>query len=445
MPVFSSHLLGYDDLHVGTRLREARQERGLSLRELAALVGISAARLSEIENGQHVLDLRQATELARGLALPIEAFTPADARVPFQITREAELRSRAPRHIPLFARGTGIAPHHNRFWPLAEYFIGRHLEPVFLQVMPGDRAAPRFWHHHEEEFFFVLSGTVEFLVRTPDGLRGEEIGRGDCVTFRSSLPHCLRSLSDEPAEVIDVYAAATPPPETGFDWLAHRQSSFVADLPGADDMRLVGERLRTLRDMHGWTVEQVAVVVGISVRRLERIEAGERPVPLDVMLRLARAFGRPVVELVGETQRPPYYVVQRSASIPSLPSRTRQTPVERPSEPQSKTCQPLAFGFPTRHLFPYFIQLRQAGEDALTHHEHHSHEFIYVLDGELELATLTEGRSVTEVLRPGDACYLDSTVPHLVRGRSRNPYSDTSAAVIDVFWSPLGEDYLFHD
>jgi len=276
------------------------------------------------------------------------------------------------------------------------------------------------------------------------------VATGSLHRFQVTKPKKMLRLrllvhGHEPAEVIDVYAAATPPPETGFDWLAHRQSSFVADLPGADDMRLVGERLRTLRDMHGWTVEQVAVVVGISVRRLERIEAGERPVPLDVMLRLARAFGRPVVELVGETQRPPYYVVQRSASIPSLPSRTRQTPVERPSEPQSKTCQPLAFGFPTRHLFPYFIQLRQAGEDALTHHEHHSHEFIYVLDGELELATLTEGRSVTEVLRPGDACYLDSTVPHLVRGRSRNPYSDTSAAVIDVFWSPLGEDYLFHD
>ena len=224
MPVFSSHLLHYGDLHVGARLREARQQRGLSLRELAARVAISAARLSEIENGQHVLDLRQAAELARVLGLPLEAFTPADVRVPFQVTREAGLRSRAPRHIPLLAGDRGLALHHNRFWPLAEYFIGRHLEPVFLQVMPGDRANPRFWHHHEEEFFFVLSGTVEFLVRSPDGLHREEIGRGDCVTFRSSLPHCLRSLSDEPAEVIDVYAAATPPPETGFDWLAHRQS-----------------------------------------------------------------------------------------------------------------------------------------------------------------------------------------------------------------------------
>jgi len=30
-----------------------------------------------------------------------------------------------------------------------------------------------------------------------------------------------------------------------------------------------------------------------------------------------------------------------------------------------------------------------------------------------------------------------------VRGVNRNPYSETTAEVIDVFWSPLGENYLF--
>jgi len=235
-------------------------------------VGISAARLSEIENGHHVLDLDQAAGLAHALGLPLETFTPADTRMPYQITREAEIRSRPPRHIRLRSREAGPAAHHNRFWPLAEYFIGRHLEPVFLQIMPSEGAEPRFWHHDEEEFFFVLSGTVELTMRTPDGLRREEIGRGDCVSMRSSLPHCLRSASDEPAEVIDVYASATPPPETGFDWLAHRQSSFIEDLPGTDRPHRVGERLRALREMHGWTPEQVAEVqdsyTGQGLRRL---------------------------------------------------------------------------------------------------------------------------------------------------------------------------------
>ena len=48
----------------------------------------------------------------------------------------------------------------------------------------------------------------------------------------------------------------------------------------------------------------------------------------------------------------------------------------------------------------------------------------------------------TEVLYPGDSLYLDSSVPHLLRGRSRNPYATTNAELIAVFWTPLGENQL---
>jgi quercetin dioxygenase-like cupin family protein len=96
-------------------------------------------------------------------------------------------------------------------------------------------------------------------------------------------------------------------------------------------------------------------------------------------------------------------------------------------------------------MYPYLVRLLQVDVETLTMHEHHGHEFIYVLGGELELTTYAQDKQVTEVLRPGDSCYLDSSVPHLVRGVNRNPYSETTAEVIDVFWSPLGEHYLFEE
>lgn len=445
MPVYSSHLVGYADLNLGARIRSDRQRSGLSLREVAVRVGCSAARLSEIENGHHVLDLRQAVAISRVLGVPLSDFVPADVRVPYQITREADVGTRPGRRIPLRSGDKPGTWHHSEFWPYAELFIGRQLEPMFVRVIPTDDDPPRFWYHHDEEFLFVLRGTVELLLRTPDGLRREELRRGDCVTFRSSLPHCVRAVTSEAADVIAVHAGGTAPLETGFEWLSHRQSGFVEDTEDSSLLRQVGSRLRALRDMHGWTVEQVADVVGVGTRRLQRIEEGERPAPLDVMLRLARAFGRPMRELVGNVPEPPYYALTRADGIATLPSRVRQTPVERPSAPQSKTCQPLALGFPVHQMFPYFIRLRNANEETLSLHEHHSQEFIYVLDGELEMRTFAGDREVTEILRPGDGCYLDSTVPHLVRGRSRNPFSDTSAEVVDVFWSPLGERYLFSD
>jgi mannose-6-phosphate isomerase-like protein (cupin superfamily) len=135
--------------------------------------------------------------------------------------------------------------------------------------------------------------------------------------------------------------------------------------------------------------------------------------------------------------------VQRARDLEQVPSSTRRTPVEREHAPQSKTCQQLATTIPARHMFPCLIRLLNVQIENLTMHEHHGQEFIYVLDGELELTTYVEQELVTVDLRPGDSCYLDSTVPHLVRARTRNPFSETSAQVLDVFWSPLGEKYLF--
>ena len=162
------------------------------------------------------------------------------------------------------------------------------------------------------------------------------------------------------------------------------------------------------------------------------------------MLNRARAFGKPLRELIGlAVARPPYYFVQRSKDIPSIPSRRRRTPVERPHAPASKTCQPLVTGFPAQEMYPYFLRLLNVNLETLTLHEHHGQEFIYVLEGELELTTCRGDQEVRDVLRAGDSCYIDSTVPHLLRSWTRNPYSETSAEVIDVFWCPLGESYLF--
>src|SRR5688572_21571194 len=94
MPVFSSHLVTYPDLGLGKRIREVRQRQGLTLQDLAARCGVSAARLSQIENEEHVLDVGQAFAIADGLQIPLESLLPADVRIPYQITREERVHCR---------------------------------------------------------------------------------------------------------------------------------------------------------------------------------------------------------------------------------------------------------------------------------------------------------------------------------------------------------------
>jgi hypothetical protein len=78
-------------------------------------------------------------------------------------------------------------------------------------------------------------------------------------------------------------------------------------------------------------------------------------------------------------------------------------------------------------------------------HEHHGQEFVYVLTGEVKLVTVLDGQDVTETLSAGDSCLIDSTIPHQFVGVGLNPYQAAGAEIIDVFWCPLGENYLFFD
>src|SRR3954468_25066628 len=159
MPVYSSHLLEYPDLKLGTRIREARQQQELTLRELAGRLGTSSARLSQIENERLRLSLEDVVQVAAALEIPVEALIPSDIVLPYQITRDAETRSRSPQPT-LFASPAGAAiqsPH--QYWSLAKLFVGRHLEPVLGRIMPSGTSEPCFCYHHEEEFAFVLRGS----------------------------------------------------------------------------------------------------------------------------------------------------------------------------------------------------------------------------------------------------------------------------------------------
>src|SRR5947208_6225937 len=445
MPLYTSHLLEYGELKLGGRIRSARQRNGLTLRTLASRVGTSSARLSQIENERIRLDLQEVLQFAEALDLPLDSLIPADVSLPYQLTRDADVRLRTPPPT-IFARpddGSGVpSPHH--YSPLADLFVGRHLEPVLGRIMPIAEHELQFCYHHEEEFAFALRGTVEFRIKTPDGERREELQRGDCVYFRSDLPHAFRSLEPEPAESLHVFCSPSASVDGGIEWVRSRAIAYEGNGSADDRQRQVGEKLRLLREVHGWPLERVARSAGLTERHVAGIERGERPVPLEAMLKLARAFGKPLRELIGlAVARQPYYFVRRSSDIPSIPSRARRTPVERPNVPRSKTCQPLVSGFPAQEMYPYFLRLLNVGLETLTLHEHHGQEFIYILEGELELTTYRGREQVRDVLHAGDSCYIDSTVPHLLRSWTRNPYSETSAEVIDVFWCPLGQEYLF--
>lgn len=439
MPVSQCHLTDYRGFGVSDRLRAARERRGLTLRALGEVIGISAAQLSNFETGKTAPDVRELARLAEALGAVIADLVPANVEYPYLISRRSERAHRAPIGRQLYGADPEHRVHHNRVWPLADVFVGKHMEPLLTEIHPLADRDLRFIGHDSEEFMFVLDGEVESRIKTSRGVDVERLGPGDCLYFRSWLPHCHRSLRATPARSLNVIysirgtvdsdEANLPSPRHPI----YRLGAY--DSIGAEAI----EKIALVRRLRGWTVPETARALGITARQLTRVESGAQSPDLNLLLRIARMFRVPMTYFFAsamQAEAAVSHVVQRAAQTRELPPRPRRIG----TDPVPHVFRPLVAPFPDRGLHPYYIQVKR--RDGAPR-GHHGQEFIYVLDGEIELVTYSRDGELVETLGPDDSVFLDSSVPHILRGLSRNPYANSSAELIDVFWTPVGEEHLF--
>jgi len=438
MPVYSSHLVDYPEWGVCQRIRHVRQSKDVTLRQLADHVGSSPAQLSKIENGQAVLDLALLGKIAAALDVPAASLLPSHSEQHFLIKRREEILLAPPTPRTLMGPHPGPRQHHNPFWPLADRFVGKHIEPILVEIRPLPEKDMHFIAHDHEEFLFVMEGEVEANLRTDDGLVTERLKAGDCMYFRSSLPHCHRSAMDTPARTVNViYSLRGAMDIDEGDSIASVQQFFRRGVQ-TDIATEAAERIAFLRRSRGLSLDVLAQNVGTTARHLAEIEKGERAVELDLLLRLARKFGRPIEYFfAGTIEKQPSHVVHRRSEIESA---THDVVASKNGRGEDLN-RPLASGFGHRNMHPYYMQLKSSASD-LARNEHHGEKFIHVLEGEVEFTSYGDEREVTELLRPGDSLFLDASAPHFLRGRARSPYATSSADILVVFWSALGEEYL---
>ncbi len=446
MPVYSSHLVDDKDQSLGRRIREHRLAKHLTLRHLADRLGVSMAKLSNIENDKGALDLAELSQLATALGVPLAALFPRSQVAHHLIRRSAEIAAEKPVMRELIGPEPGPARHHNPIRPLAEAFIGKHMEPLLVDIQPLADDQLQFVAHDHEEFLFVLRGEVEIVIKGEGELRRELLHRGDSIYFRSSLPHCTRSPGPGPAETLHVIYSIRGAIDSDDGEIGALGRRFYRRGVYEDVVREAGEKIALLRKAHGLTRSALAADVEIGVRRLARIEDGEAAPDVDLLVRLARRFRRPTEFFVSSTlETEPAYFVQRGRKIDQVPVRRRRFSARRDDIRGTNVYRSMASGFPDRGLHPYYVQIGERESDLVELDDHHGEEFVYVLDGELEFLGSNGSRDTSEILRPGDCLFVDSGVPHMLRGSSRNPFASSASQAIVVFWAPLGERYLFAD
>jgi transcriptional regulator with XRE-family HTH domain len=158
----------------------------------------------------------------------------------------------------------------------------------------------------------------------------------------------------------------------------------------------VGPRLRALRRRRGVTITDVAATTGISASTLSRLESGGRRPNLELLLPLARAYGVALDELVGAPQ--------------TGDPRVHIRPVRR----HGMTHIPLSRRAGGLQAFKLIIPARTEDPEPKTHE---GYEWLYVLDGRLQLVLGDKNL----VLTPGEAAEFDTHLPHWLGSAGPGP------------------------
>ena len=208
---------------IGEKLRTVRQEKKMSLRELASKADISASMLSQIETGKVFPSVRSLYDIANALGVTVDYFFPEQnnqplyeepASIPIGDLTASEMRyarlNGETAATAEFSRPIASSPIvHADLRPTIELNGGvtwsrltalAEKDAEFLEIKyePGAASGANMSHHGGREFGFILEG--ELVIEL--GFESYTLQAGDSIIFESTTPHRLINKGAQPMRAV---------------------------------------------------------------------------------------------------------------------------------------------------------------------------------------------------------------------------------------------------
>jgi len=183
---------------IGDRLREERTRAGISQRELARRLGLSASLISQLESGQSKPSVGTlyaiVTELDVSLDRVIrgEDYQSADYVVEPRPETVSPLVHPKERHIIELASGVR--------WEELTASSEDGVDFLHATYEVGGASTPdeSLMRHHGREYGYVMKGTLGIQI----GFDEYELNPGDSIAFDSTQPHRLYNKCDQPVQAV---------------------------------------------------------------------------------------------------------------------------------------------------------------------------------------------------------------------------------------------------
>ncbi len=186
---------------------------------------------------------------------------------------------------------------------------------------------------------------------------------------------------------------------------------------------VVGAKIKGIRETKNLSIEEVAERSGLSVEQVNSIENDQNLPSLGSLIKVARALGVRLGTFLDDNDELGPAVCRAADRTSSISFSNSETGARKNME-----YHPLAQQKMGRHMEPFVIDIQANEERDFQLSAHEGEEFIYVLEGDVEIAY---GKQVY-TLHQGDSIFYDSIVKHHVHGAKGQ-----SAKILAVVYIPF--------
>lgn len=190
-----------------------------------------------------------------------------------------------------------------------------------------------------------------------------------------------------------------------------------------DSNKIVGERIKSLREEKSMTIEELAQKAELSVEQIKRIEDDIDLPSLSPLIKISHALEVRLGTFFDD-QSVNGPVICRKDQYSDTVSFSNNTTSSR----KNMEYHSLSKSKTDRHMEPFIIDVNPVEKEEYVLSTHEGEEFILILEGTMELVY---GKN-KYLLHEGDSVYYDSIIPHHIHG-----YQGQKAKILAVIYTPV--------
>ncbi|WHH60278.1 XRE family transcriptional regulator [Petroclostridium sp. X23] len=175
----------------------------------------------------------------------------------------------------------------------------------------------------------------------------------------------------------------------------------------SEQIRLIAQRIKELREISGCSIHELAQEFNISNELYEQYESGNTDIPVSFLYEIANKFNVELSAiLTGDAPKLHTYALVR---------KDKGVGVERRRQYK---YQSLAYNFIHKKAEPFLVTVDPSPEDApISMNTHPGQEFNYLIEGSLKI--IINNHEI--ILNEGDSLYFDSNYKHGMKALNGKP------------------------